>query len=101
MATVFSKIIAGEIPSFKIYEDEWTYAFLTKDAINIGHTLVVPKVDVDYFIDVPEPFYSKVFENSGSVKKIVSPTVIHKQILWDSEEKTSYDITNGYYKSRS
>jgi len=37
--------------------------------------------------------------NLGSVKKIVSPTKSHKQILWDNEEKTGYDVTNGHYQS--
>jgi histidine triad (HIT) family protein len=71
MATVFSKIISGQIPSFKVHEDQWTFAFLTKDAIQLGHTLIVPKVEVDYFIDVPEPYYSKVFENARLISRAI------------------------------
>ncbi len=71
MAGLFTKIIAGQIPSYKIYEDEWTYAFLTKDAIQMGHTLVIPKVEVDYFVEVPEPYYAKVFANARFIAKAI------------------------------
>lgn len=62
MAGLFTKIIAGQIPSYKIFEDEWTYGFLTKDPVQLGHSLLIPKIEVDYFLDVPEPYYSKVFQ---------------------------------------
>lgn len=71
MSSVFTKIIAGQIASYKVFEDEWTYAFLTKDAIQLGHTLIIPKTEVDYFIDVPEPYYSKVFENARIVSRAI------------------------------
>lgn len=61
MSTIFSKIIAGEIPSFKIYEDEYVYAFLDIFPQKIGHTLIVPKMEIDHFSDVPEPYYSAIF----------------------------------------
>lgn len=47
MSTIFSKIITGEIPSYKIYEDDHTYAFLDIHPETAGHVLVVPKVEVD------------------------------------------------------
>ena len=80
MSSVFSKIIAGQIPSFKVYEDEWTFAFLTKDAIQIGHTLIVTKIEVDYFIDVPEPFYSKVFENARLISRAIQNVTNCKRV---------------------
>ncbi|MDD2694106.1 MAG: HIT family protein [Candidatus Gracilibacteria bacterium] len=61
MSTLFSKIIAGEIPSFKIYEDEFVYAFLDIFPQTPGHTLIVPKIEIDHFADVPEPYYSAIF----------------------------------------
>lgn len=67
MASIFTKIINGEIPSFKIYEDEYVFAFLDIYPVQPGHTLIVPKVEVDYFVDVPEPYYSAVFQ---AAKKI-------------------------------
>lgn len=53
MATIFSKIISGEIPSYKIAEDEHHYAFLDINPLAEGHTLVVPKKEVDYIFDLP------------------------------------------------
>jgi histidine triad (HIT) family protein len=61
MSTIFSKIISWEIPSFKIYEDEHVYAFLDIFPQKIGHTLIVPKIEIDHFSDVPEPYYSAIF----------------------------------------
>lgn len=52
MSTVFTKIINGEIPSYKIAEDERFYAFLDISPLKKGHTLVVPKQEVDYIFDL-------------------------------------------------
>lgn len=71
MASIFTKIINGEIPSYKIFEDEYTYAFLDINPINLGHTLVIPKIEVDYFVDVPEPYYSAVFKTAKVVSKAI------------------------------
>ncbi len=67
MASIFSRILAGEIPSYRIHEDELTFSFLARDAIQPGHTLIVPKVEVDHFLDVPEPHYSAVFSNAKRI----------------------------------
>lgn len=71
MASIFTKIINKELPGFFIYEDEWVVSFLTLDAIHLGHTLVVPKKEVDYFVDVPEPHYSKVYQAAQKIAKAV------------------------------
>ena len=71
MPSLFTKIIQGEIPSYKIYEDEWTYAFLDINPINLGHTLIVPKIEHDHFLDVPEPHYSAVFKAALPVGKAI------------------------------
>ncbi|MCI5776325.1 MAG: HIT family protein [Bacteroidales bacterium] len=52
MATIFSKIINGEIPSYKIAEDEQNYAFLDINPLAKGHTLCVPKIETDYLFDL-------------------------------------------------
>lgn len=52
--TIFSKIIAGEIPSYKVAEDEKFYAFLDINPITWGHTLVVPKQETDYLFDIDD-----------------------------------------------
>ncbi len=54
MASIFSRIIAGEIPSYKVAEDEAHYAFLDINPMAEGHTLVVPKREVDYIFDLPD-----------------------------------------------
>lgn len=54
MATIFSKIIAGEIPSYKVAEDENYYAFLDSTPWPRGHTIVVPKKEVDYLFDLDD-----------------------------------------------
>ena len=54
MASIFSRIIAGEIPSYKVAEDENYYAFLDINPLTKGHTLVVPKQEVDYIFDLDD-----------------------------------------------
>lgn len=54
MATIFSKIIAGEIPSYKVAENDRFYAFLDINPLAKGHTLVVPKREVDYIFDLTD-----------------------------------------------
>ena len=54
MATIFSKIVAGDIPSYNVAEDEQFYAFLDINPLVKGHTLVIPKREVDYFFDLTD-----------------------------------------------
>ena len=54
MATIFSRIVAGEIPSYKVAENEQFYAFLDINPLAKGHTLVIPKREVDYFFDLTD-----------------------------------------------
>lgn len=54
MATIFSRIVNGEIPSYKIAEDDNYYAFLDINPLSKGHTLVIPKQEVDYLFDVDD-----------------------------------------------
>ncbi len=54
MASVFSRIIAGEIPSYKVAEDDRYFAFLDINPLAKGHTLVVPKQEVDYIFDLDD-----------------------------------------------
>jgi len=62
MSTIFSKIIAGDIPAYRLYEDEHVFAFLDIFPQQPGHTLIVPKIEIDHFADVPEPYYSAIFQ---------------------------------------
>ncbi len=58
--TLFSKIIKGEIPSFKIAENEKFYAFLDINPLVEGHTLVIPKLEVDKFLDMPDEYLKEI-----------------------------------------
>jgi len=61
MATIFSKIINGEIPSYKIAEDSNYYAFLDINPLAKGHTLVIPKKATDYILDIEDDELSGLF----------------------------------------
>lgn len=58
--TIFSKIIAGEIPSYKIAENDRFFAFLDIFPLAEGHTLVIPKIEVDKFFDVPDEYMGEM-----------------------------------------
>lgn len=58
--TIFSKIISGEIPSFRIAENDRFYAFLDIFPLREGHTLVVPKIEVDKFFDMPDEYLGEL-----------------------------------------
>ncbi len=65
--SIFTKIIKGEIPCHKVYEDDKTIAFLTIDPFTEGHTLVVSKLQVDDFEELPDEDYQALF---ATVKKV-------------------------------
>lgn len=67
MASVFTKIVQGEIPCYKIYEDVDTMAFLDIKPEERGHTLVIPKIEVDKIYDLDDRTYQAVM---ATVKKI-------------------------------
>lgn len=69
---IFCKIIKGEIPSYKVYEDEAVLAFLDITPVNTGHTLIIPKKHYDNLADLPEEEASRLIK---IVKKIM-PAVI-------------------------
>lgn len=67
--SIFTKIIKGDIPSHKIYEDDKTIAFLTIQPVREGHTLVVPKIQVDQYMDLPDEDYDALWR---TVKKVAA-----------------------------
>ena len=74
--TIFSKIIAGQVPSYKIRENDKFFAFLDISRIRMGHTLVVPKIEIDRFFDLytstnhPMNVYSKHFRGKLGFKDV-------------------------------
>ena len=75
MASIFSKIISGEIPSYKIAENEKFFAFLDIMPLAIGHTLVVPKKEIDYIFDLPEDLLAEMMVFSKSVAKKIEKSI--------------------------
>ncbi|MGZ3650661.1 MAG: HIT family protein [Bdellovibrionota bacterium] len=71
MASIFTKILRGELPSYKVYEDEHCFAFLTIDPIQPGHTLVVPKTEIDHFADVNDAEYQAVFRAAKPLSRAI------------------------------
>ncbi len=71
MATVFTKIINGEIPGRFVYEDEQIVAFLTIEPMTQGHTLVVPRAEIDQWQNLDPAVFSRVMEVSQLIGKAV------------------------------
>jgi histidine triad (HIT) family protein len=69
--TVFSKIISGQIPCYKIAEDDKFFAFLDINPLVEGHTLIIPKLEIDNFFDVPEDFLKEIFIFSKPIAKAI------------------------------
>jgi len=75
MATIFSKIIKGEIPSYKIAEDEKYFAFLDINPLAEGHTLVIPKQEVDYIFNLDETTLAGLTIFSKKVAKAIEQEI--------------------------
>lgn len=87
MGSIFSKIIAGEIPCYKIYEDEKTLAFLDIHPETPGHTLVVPKVEVDKLYELQMEDYLAVMKTvkilASRMEKVLGKRTLMKVIGTD------------------
>lgn len=87
MGSIFSKIIAGEIPCYKIYEDEKTLAFLDIHPETPGHTLVIPKVEVDKLYDLEMEDYLAVMKTvkmlASRMEKVLGKRTLMKVIGTD------------------
>ncbi|MDO5607264.1 MAG: HIT family protein [Capnocytophaga sp.] len=75
MASIFSKIIQGEIPCYKVAEDDDFIAFLDINPNAVGHTLCVPKAEVDKLFDLDEVLYTKLMLFSRKVAKALEKTI--------------------------
>ena len=78
--TVFSKIIAGEIPSYKVAEDDRYYAFLDINPLVKGHTLVVPKKETDYIFDLDDETLAGMMVFAKRVAKAIKEAVPCKRV---------------------
>lgn len=80
MAGIFSKIIKGEIPSYKVYEDEKCYAFLDINPNAVGHILCVTKKEVDKIFDLSEEDYNHLMQFSRKVALAVRKAIPCKRV---------------------
>lgn len=75
MASIFSKIIAGEIPSYKIAENDKFFAFLDINPMTKGHTLVIPKIEVDYIFDLQDDLLAEMTVFSKRVAQAIKEAI--------------------------
>ena len=80
MASIFSKIISGEIPSFKIYEDDNFLAFLDINPNALGHTLCIPKKEIDQIFDLDDKNLSELIIFSKKVANAIKKAVVCKRV---------------------
>lgn len=95
MSTLFSKIIAGEVPSYKVYEDEHVYAFLDINPIQRGHTIVVPKMEIDYIFDLDEVTFDKLMHRVRYVAQVLKAKLDCKRVCVVIE---GYEVPHAHVK---
>lgn len=71
MSSIFTKIINGEIPSYKVYENDYVYAFLDIHPVQQWHTLIIPKIEIDHILDVEEPHYTAIWIATKKIGKAI------------------------------
>ena len=80
MATIFSRIVAGEIPCYKVAENEKFFAFLDIAPLAKGHTLVIPKREVDYFYDLEDDELQAMIVFAKNIAKKIKATTACKKV---------------------
>lgn len=80
MATIFSKIVNGEIPAYKVAENDKFLAFLDINPLAQGHTLVIPKRETDYIFDIEDEEYKELFLFAKKVARAIKKVVPCKKI---------------------
>lgn len=80
MPSIFSKIVAGEIPSYKVAEDEKFFCFLDINPMAKGHTLVIPKKEIDYLFDLDDDLLKDMIVFSKKVAKAIEKAIPCKRV---------------------
>ena len=80
MASIFSRIVAGEMPCYKVAENDKYFAFLDINPVAPGHTLVIPKHEVDYIFDLDDEEYEGLMQFAKKVAKALKATMPCKRI---------------------
>lgn len=80
MATIFTRIVNGEIPSYKVAESDMFYAFLDINPLAQGHTLVIPKQETDYIFDIDDSQYQELFLFAKRVAAAIKKAIPCKRV---------------------
>jgi len=80
MSSVFSKIVSGQLPAFKVAEDESFLAFLDAFPLAYGHVLVIPKKETDYIFDITSEEYLDLFKFARQVAKAMDKVIVCNRI---------------------
>jgi len=80
MSSVFSKIVSGDIPAYKVAEDENHLAFLDIFPLSYGHVLVIPKKEIDYIFDIDSNEYLELFRFTKQVAHAMNKVIVCKRI---------------------
>ena len=80
MSGIFSKIVSGDMPAFKVAEDENHLAFLDVFPLAYGHVLIIPKEETDYIFDIASDEYLKLFRFAKQVAKAMDKVIVCKRI---------------------
>ena len=80
MSNIFSKIVSGDIPCYKVAEDDHYLAFLDIFPLAKGHVLVIPKKEIDYIFDLPSEDYLVLWEFAQKVAKAMDKVIVCKRI---------------------
>lgn len=80
MSTIFSKIVAGDVPSYRILEEKHYYAFLDINPLAEGHTLVIPKMETDYLFDLDDDHLSHMMVFAKKVALAIDKTMECKRV---------------------
>ncbi len=91
--SVFTKIVNGEIPAYKLYEDELTLAFLDIHPLLPGHTLVIPKIQIEFIWDLPDDVYQAVMATSKKVALHLRKVL---EVPYVSERITGVDVPHAH-----
>jgi histidine triad (HIT) family protein len=80
MATIFTRIIQGEIPCYKVAEDSEFFAFLDINPLAKGHTLVIPKAEIDYIFDLDDDMLSRLNLFAKKIARAIDKSVTCKKV---------------------
>ena len=80
MSSIFTKIVNDEIPSFKVHEDKSHLALLDINPLKKGHTLVIPKKEVDYIFDIQSKEYKELWHFAQTVAKAIKKVIRCKRV---------------------